>query len=213
MAKTRGIRGKRPESEETVPILVPSPGAVPGGADAPRCDGQRRLCELSVAPSEIARAVNVSRPMITYWRTGQKVPNPERRAQLERLYGIPAVSWDRVAEAYVPPPEGCTADPSIALQPLPKGMTLVQVEAMLERLQPVVMAEDLPPSTLAQIMSTVTALLRLKAALAGDARSDEQKLAQSPAYQMTMAAVLDALTPHPLALRAVERALSRLVSP
>jgi hypothetical protein len=173
-----------------------------------KSEGHRLFAELKQTGSAIAAALGVSGPMVTYWRGGTKVPNPERRAQIERLWGIPAAAWDRVSE----PPKAAPAprewDPAVPIR-VPSGMTLEQVDEMLRRLRPVMQDPQIPPSTLAQLTSTATQLLRLRASLVGDGRTDEEKLASSSAFQSTVAAIIGALRPYPQALQAVERALSQ----
>jgi transcriptional regulator with XRE-family HTH domain len=197
---------------EPKPLVIPVGAPVKGSPAVKvyRNEGQRRLSELPVSGGDIARSLSVSPAMATYWRNGTKLPTPERRSQIARLYGIPADAWDRVCEAAEPPADGSPVDPAIPIK-IPEGMTLEQVDRLVARLMPETMKPDLAPSTLAQVSSTITQLLRLRAALVGDSRTDEAKLAQSPSFRAAVMAVVEALRPFPDALRAVEAALGRVV--
>lgn len=195
------------------------------------------LRATGVSVGSIARALGISGPAVTQWRTGSRLPALAHRAELESRYGIPAAAWDRApaeggadspppARNRPPPPprrprtteagiEALTgpeaaAELEAAARAAGPRMTLEQVTALVRRLEPVVMDPTLPPSTLSQLTSTLTRLLQVQSQLAGDGRTAEERLAASPAYQATMAAVLEALADHPEALAAVERALARL---
>lgn len=62
-------------------------------------EGQRLLLEVYKRHSltEIARSIGVNPSSPSYWSSGDRVPMPEQRRALERLYGIPFAAWDRLA--------------------------------------------------------------------------------------------------------------------
>lgn len=43
--------------------------------------------------SDVARRVGVSHQVVSQWVAGEKRPDPERRALIEKEFGIPADAW------------------------------------------------------------------------------------------------------------------------
>lgn len=62
-------------------------------------EGQRLLLEVHrrLSFTEIARSIGVGRSSPSFWASGDRVPTPSARHEIERLYGIPFSAWDRAA--------------------------------------------------------------------------------------------------------------------
>ena len=54
------------------------------------------------AQAKLARELSVASPVITRWVQGRQKPITRFRAELERLHGIPLLSWDQPAEPEAP---------------------------------------------------------------------------------------------------------------
>jgi transcriptional regulator with XRE-family HTH domain len=82
-------------------------------------EGHRLLVESTYSPAEIAKLSGVRRQRVSEWRGGQKRPDAEARAALERAIGIPARTWEAppVRREPTPKPEASavhTMPPSAA---------------------------------------------------------------------------------------------------
>lgn len=55
--------------------------------------GAQLLKERFLTQAEVARRVGVSKQVVSRWVAGEKRPDPERRALLEKEFGIPVEAW------------------------------------------------------------------------------------------------------------------------
>lgn len=96
-------RAKAPEKQPVTPTAS-------AGSDDAVTEGQRSLRAVTASNAEIAKRVGVSKTLVTYWRTGAKLPAPEMRRVLETLYRIPATAWDQRTGSSTPGPGPVTTE-------------------------------------------------------------------------------------------------------
>lgn len=181
-------------------------------------EGHRQLLALTASGSEIGRRVGVSKQAVSLWRGGQRVPDHDARAALAREFGIPSRAWDERAAEASPmrqegPPraeQGEAAEPSDRPVTGALGATLGDLEVLIEQLKQALADDRLAPVVRASLSGRLTAALELRSRLQGDSRTDEAKLAQSPAWARLEAAMASALAPYPQAAEAVAKAFDAL---
>jgi transcriptional regulator with XRE-family HTH domain len=59
-----------------------------------RMQGAILLAGLGKCQEDISIAMRVPRSLVSYWLSGQRIPNQENRNGLRNLYGIPQESWE-----------------------------------------------------------------------------------------------------------------------
>lgn len=70
-----------------------------------RSEGQRLLLELAESQQKIADAIGMSRPIVSFWRSGKNVPGTDARHMLWKCYGIHPTAWEvPPGGAYTPAP-------------------------------------------------------------------------------------------------------------
>ncbi len=67
-----------------------------------KTEGQRLLREVPESAGKIAAALGCSRPLVSYWRSGKKVPGGLHRQSLETHFGIPVTAWETAPGATPP---------------------------------------------------------------------------------------------------------------
>lgn len=189
-----------------------------------RTEGQRLLRLLTASGAEIARKVGVSAPLITYWRKGDKLPGPDKRRALEEHWGIPAAAWDQRPQRQEPEeaqdeperpersePRASSPEPATGQRRRAVGHpSLAQVQSQIALLERRMEDPAISDDALARFVSQHTQLLKLQATLQGDARTDEERLAQSAAWAAVEAALARGLTGYPEAAESVARELAAL---
>lgn len=194
-------------------VTVTPSEAVTGGVT----EGQRRLAELDAKASEIAAVCRVSRPAVSQWKAGKKVPAPAARELLEKRYGIPRITWERpagwAADAPVTPRAVAPSDGNRTPRPVTDSAsstptTLEEVLARIEELATLAQNEDLTPSERLKLEDTRVKYYTLAHRIIRDRELSEEKIVRRhPLFERVARTILVALRPWPDAMRAVAAAL------
>lgn len=185
-----------------------------------RSEGQRLLCALPGTRDQIAKSLGVSGSMVGFLKAGTKRPGDKVQSRAEAL-GIPRSAWgvvatvdagDAVARPVAPAATAPALPPASAADEL--GTTLEEVESWLRVASRVRdrylddTSRDRPTDAEAfKAAELANRLLASRAKLKGDARSDEEKLAQSPRWGAIRSVLAKVLARHPDAGREVADAL------
>lgn len=153
--------------------------------------------------NEIAAECGVSKALVSNWRTGIRLPSPDARERLELAYGIPQDEWD-VRHASDEPAPSMELDPDAP----PLESTLRMLDAQLMRLANGGTDEDFKQA------EGIRKMLATRAQQEKDKRTIDAYIERAvinptrqPFYQRAVNLVVDALKPHPDALRDVLAAL------
>ena len=185
-------------------------------------EGHRLLLASSYSPAEIAKLAGLARQRVSEWRKGQKRPDAEARAALERAIGVPARSWDAApqvrapeatARAAVVGAPSALAAPPASSEALESGegqdlaaLGLPGLEALLARLRAV--EPTLPPRERIQVMREQARVLAVHEQLRQRDADAREGFLRSPAFRddvRTLVAALPGVT-----ASALRGALSRL---
>ncbi len=210
MGATKGDRGNTTRARVG---SFTSPGSA---VNDPRTEGQRRLLEVPDSLSVIAAAVGVGKTVVSYWRSGEKLPGPGPRARLREAYGIEPADWERVPGARPAPARAASSSSSAssagpAAPPAGKPTTIAEVDEQLRMLRELQEEPGLVPSERVRLADSMGKLLAIKARLERDAELLEDRIVREhPFYGRLEATILAALRPFPDAARAVADALGEL---
>lgn len=165
--------------------------------------GQELLRAVNAPLNEIAAECGVSKALVSNWRTGIRLPSPDARERLELAYGIPQDEWD-VRHASDEPAPSMELDPDAP----PLESTLRMLDAQLMRLANGGTDEDFKQA------EGIRKMLATRAQQEKDKRTIDAYIERAvinptrqPFYQRAVNLVVDALKPHPDALRDVLAAL------
>ena len=167
--------------------------------------GQERLRSLDLPLNDIATECGVSKALVSNWRTGLRLPSPDARERLELAYGIPQDEWDvRHVDESAPVADAVELDPDAP----PLESTLRMLDQQLMRLANGGTDEDFKQA------EGIRKMLATRAQQEKDKRTIDAYIERAvinptrqPFYQRTVNLVVDALKPHPDALRDVLAAL------
>lgn len=189
--------------------------------------GQKILIERPEKVGDIAASVGVSSGLVSRWRRGDRVPSLDARRALEASFGIPAESWDLAPDAA---PESAGRAPSskqkVKVASAPEdaedetsaapGSALTgyvsKVDAQIRMLEELQGSGDLSTGELVRVADSITKLLTLKgneekriAAMRSELEKEYEHLAvqEAPFIRRYTDRILEALRPHPEALRDV----------
>lgn len=190
----------------------PAPSTAGREPSTARSEGHRLLAALADTGPVIAAAVGVSRQVVAQWRSGRKVPSGPVRDRLEERFGIPARSWDAVANSAptrVPAAPQAPAPPADEAGPPDNDLEESIREARKHAKDP-----GLRPEVRVRYLAELNKALITRAKMREDARqaerAREQKLTRHPRAARVFAALFDAIAEWPDALRAQQAALERL---
>ena len=166
--------------------------------------GQERLRSLDLPLNDIAAECGVSKALVSNWRTGLRLPSPDARERLELAYGIPQDEWDvRHVDESAP-----AAEVELDADAPPLESTLRMLDQQLMRLANGGTDEDFKQA------EGIRKMLATRAQQEKDKRTIDAYIERAvinptrqPFYQRAVNMVVDALKPHPDALRDVLAAL------
>lgn len=160
---------------------------------------------------DVAERLHVGVSTVSDWRRGAKSPGGHARKRLAEVYGIPPESWDRPARSLVPRDElDDNPAPMLELDTdgPPLESTLRMLDQQLMRLANGGTDEDFKQA------EGIRKMLATRALQEKDKRTIDAYIERSlisptrqPFYQRVVNMVVDALKPHPDALRDVLAAL------
>lgn len=194
--------------------------------------GQKMLLERPERVGDIAASAGVSSGLVSRWRRGDRVPSLDVRRALEASFGIPAESWDLAPCASLPDaapesagrapsskqkaqaasaPEGAEVETAAAPRSALTGY-VSKVDAQIRMLEELQGSGDLSTGELVRVADSITKLLTLKgneekriAAMRSELEKEYEHLAvqEAPFIRRYTDRILEALRPHPEALRDV----------
>jgi len=178
-------------------------GTTPGAAE--QSEGQVLLSAAAERLVDVAERLHVGVSTVSDWRRGAKSPGGHARRRLAEVYGIPPESWDRPAgEVSLPVLPVVELDPDAP----PLESTLRMLDAQLMRLANGGTDEDFKQA------EGIRKMLATRAQQEKDKRTIDAYIERAvinptrqPFYQRAVNMVVDALKPHPDALRDVLAAL------
>lgn len=184
-------------------------GTTPGAAE--QSEGQRLLSAAAERLVDVAERLHVGVSTVSDWRRGAKSPGGHARRRLAEVYGIPPESWDRPAQRV----GGDRFADDVAPVPMeldtdgpPLESTLRMLDAQLMRLANGGTDEDFKQA------EGIRKMLATRAQQEKDKRTIDAYIERAvinptrqPFYQRVVNLVVDALKPHPDALRDVLAAL------
>lgn len=176
-------------------------------AESARTGGQELLRSVSAPLNEIATECGVSKALVSNWRTGKLKPQPPERAVLERVYGIPSHEWDVIDmsdEAELEDDGALVFDEDAP----PLESTLRMLDQQLQRLASGATDEDFKQAEgIRKMLATRFTAEKDKRVIDAYIERALVNPERQPFYQRTVNAVVDALKPHPEALKDVLAAL------
>jgi transcriptional regulator with XRE-family HTH domain len=170
-----------------------------------RSKGAVEFARLGLDGTEVARALDVSEPVVSLWKSGQRKPGIANRKAIFDRYGKPPIeAWDEApgdeSAATTLPRWG---DGTIrAIAETIKAAVKEQVEKVIGD------AKATPEERIGIALDAAEALQKLQK-LTGE-NVDEITLLKHPKFQRAMAEIIAASKPFPEASRAIGRALQRL---
>ena len=184
-------------------------GTTPGAAE--QSEGQVLLSAAAERLVDVAERLHVGVSTVSDWRRGAKSPGGHARRRLAEVYGIPPESWDRPAQRV----GGDRFADDVAPVPMeldtdapPLESTLRMLDAQLMRLANGGTDEDFKQA------EGIRKMLATRAQQEKDKRTIDAYIERAvinptrqPFYQRAVNLVVDALKPHPDALRDVLAAL------
>lgn len=184
-------------------------GTTPRAAE--QSEGQVLLSAAAERLVDVAERLHVGVSTVSDWRRGAKSPGGHARKRLAEVYGIPPESWDRPARSLVPRDElDDNPAPMLELDTdgPPLESTLRMLDQQLMRLANGGTDEDFKQA------EGIRKMLATRALQEKDKRTIDAYIERSlisptrqPFYQRVVNMVVDALKPHPDALRDVLAAL------
>lgn len=177
-------------------------------ATAPTSEGQRLLCAVEGSLADIAAELGCSKQLVGYYRKGDRQPSDLHRTELERIYDIPAASWDQLVGGSAKE----KATPArLNLPTLAAESTLEGVNKLLTALDKFQAEGALTPSTLLKFADIIGKQLALRARLERDRALLELRIiTEHPKWPLIVAAMREAHRPYPDAARAVAVAFAAL---
>ncbi len=173
-------------------------------------EGRAQLESLDASLRDIAAAAGVSRSTARRWRIGEKVPSPEERQKLRKVFGIPVGAWDSAegrGEREAAPSQEPAAGP---YPPRPAGdaSTLEHARYLLQCIRVDLVHPDLTITARSKLRSDEARTLGLIAKLERDVELAEARYVQDhPEWRRLKQEILDALKKHPAAAKAVAEAI------
>lgn len=176
-----------------------------------RTEGQRRLLEIVDSLAVIAEKCGVGKTVVSYWRSGAKLPGPSPRRSLSDVYGIDPSDWEREPALARSESQAARSTPEPSAPRIGKPTTLEEVEDQLRMLRDLQYDDGLVPSERVRLADSVGKLLAIKARLERDQELLEDRvIREHPFWRRIKEAILDATKPFPDAARAIADGLGRL---
>jgi transcriptional regulator with XRE-family HTH domain len=175
-----------------------------------RSEGQRLLAALPFTGGEIARKLGTNRASVSAWRLGDKVPSPDAQRALAAAFpSIPLRSWSMRPEGYERPPAG-PERPASGADVEPALESLAMVDRLIADVGEKLNLPDLTTSELDKLTTVLNRLFDRRDKIVEDAEGFETRFVRSLSGRRFMRALLDALKPHPGAMRDVEAAFAEI---
>lgn len=176
-----------------------------------RTQGSFLLAQTGHTQEVIAATLGVSRQQVGYYVNGEKKPGPGNRKTIERVYQIPAESWDqpKVSQSIPPPPKSPSSFPGVPVQNQDVFTKAARLEAMAESL-----IDELENDVTAtriertRVMTGVANILATLAKMTGQFDIGA-KFLKTPIWKRIERAVAEGLEGHPEAACDVRDALRR----
>lgn len=147
----------------------------------------------------------MSKPLVGFWRGGQKVPSPEARRALESLYAIPIGAWDVRPGSSTTPTEASVATSVDELDE--KVTNRAGAERLLAEILRLRSRGTLAVKEFVQLCDAETRTRALIERMEQAEQLTETKIVTSPVMVRVRNTIFATLQAHPAALRAVADAL------